>query len=401
MTLTDLFPLFDRLENGQSVCLCDPSAGLPDLPPSLKGFRLRQGFLLRQGYGGRVGAASRRLPFRPPSSILDHPSSILRLRLPLLGLWSSGSTGKPKLIWHDWNALKDNVSVSKKYRGWTWASPFKPWTFAGVQVALQAWATGGKIVGLDSNWRAAWSALLRRKIEVIACTPTYADLLIQHEPASGARNYAPEQMTLGGEVLRSAIGGRLRRRFPDTRFTVIYATTELGVIMKTNRLDGWYDVKSLESRYPRWRIKDDHGPWTMDHRTMGPLAHRKRGVLEVWRDRKWHNTNDQVEVSEDLIRIIGRSDRVANVAGYKVALAEVEELAERVPGVRHARAISEPSAVTGEIVALQYSFEPGSDQNAVSAALQARLRSQLRKEAWPRRWEVAQPSVGANAKRVQ
>jgi acyl-CoA synthetase (AMP-forming)/AMP-acid ligase II len=337
--------------------------------------------------------------------LLPGPSAVPPAPLPatehetLLGVCSSGSTGRPKLIWRRWREVRAGPARSEQLQGWTWASPFEPFTFAGVQVALQAWTSAGKVLSLGRDWGLAWHTLRNGAVDALSCTPTYVDLLLQNEPPEpdstpepgaigAAAGQAPEppgvdlclrQITLGGEALRPSLGTRLAQRFPNARFTVIYATAELGVLMKSHRLDGWYEVHSLAKAFPRWRLN--------------------AGVLEVQLGELWQTTGDQVELKGDLLRVIGRAGAVANVAGTKVSLAEVSELAEQVPGVRRAAAVAEPSPITGQIVCLKYATDPDYDPGAVTAALRAHLQSCLRKEAWPRKWVLDDVGPEVNAKR--
>jgi acyl-CoA synthetase (AMP-forming)/AMP-acid ligase II len=317
----------------------------------------------------------------------------------MLGVCSSGSTGRPKLIWRRWRELCADPSRSDHLQGWTWASPFEPFTFAGVEVALQAWTSRGNVLSLGRDWGLAWHTLRNAAVDVLSCTPTYVDLLLQNEPQkagptpeAGATGATPgqdpkppsvelrlRQITLGGEALRPSLGTRLAERFPNTSFTVIYATAELGVLMKTHRLDGWYEIHSLAKRFPRWRINT--------------------GVLEVQPGELWQTTEDQVELKGDLLRVIGRADALANVAGTKVSLAQVSELAEQVPGVRRAVAVAQASPITGQIVCLKYAIDPDYDTGAVTTALQVHLQSRLRKEAWPRKWVLDDLGPEVNAKR--
>jgi acyl-CoA synthetase (AMP-forming)/AMP-acid ligase II len=301
---------------------------------------------------------------------------------PLPGAWlgvnSSGSTGTPKLVWRAWQGLLSEARKGDQFRGWTWASPFAPHTFAGVQVALQAWVAGGNVLSLPCVWAETWNVLALGHVEALSCTPTFIDLLLQNE-SPGYADWQPRQITLGGEVFRPMVGQRIGRRFPQTRVTVIYATAEHGVLLKTHRLDGWYETGHFQRRGIEWRIED--------------------GRLDVKRGAEWLATGDQVEVKGDLLRVVGRADAVANVAGTKVSLAEVAESAEQVAGVRRAVATAEPSPVTGQIVCLRYAVEPGFDPRAVLEALETHLRERLRKEAWPRRWELDEVGLGPNAKR--
>jgi acyl-CoA synthetase (AMP-forming)/AMP-acid ligase II len=162
---------------------------------------------------------------------------------------------------------------------------------------------------------------------------------------------------------------------------VVYATTEFGVLLKTHRLDGWYEVASLERRHAEWRVS--------------------QGILEIKKDRVWYSTGDLVERQGELMRVIGRAGEVANVAGTKVNLAEVSGAAEEVAGVRRAMAMAESNTITGQIVCLKYVVERGYKPEEVQRRLEEHLRLRLRKEAWPRRYEEGETGLGNNAKRVQ
>ena len=171
----------------------------------------------------------------------------------------------------------------------------------------------------------------------------------------------------------------MKRRFPRTAFSVIYASAEFGVLLKTHRLDGWFETGALEHRRREWRVTD--------------------GMLELRGDGGWLPTGDAVETDGSLMRVVGRADRVANVAGAKVNLDEVGRRAEEVDGVRRALAVADANPVTGQVVALRFAVEPGTEPDAVRARLEVHLRAVLEKPAWPRRWIPDDLLPGRNAKR--
>jgi len=314
------------------------------------------------------------LPFKNQKPEIED----IPLSSPALGFYSSGTTGTPKICWRAWADLKTEIRNAPEYAKWTWASSFVPCSFAGVQAALQAWAAGGDILSLDSAMEENWNLLASRLIHAVSCTPTFLDLLLQHRSSAHA-SWNPRQITLGGEPLRPVTGGRFQKAFPQTRFTIIYASAELGVLLKTHRMDGWFELASLEKRFPKWRIDHDE--------------------LAVWTGNSWQATRDLVELNNDLLRVIGRADAVANVAGSKVSLDEVARLAEQVPGVRRALAFAESNSVSGQIVALRFTPEDGLGGREVRERLEIHLRERLRKEAWPRRWEIGPIHLGPNTKR--
>lgn len=297
---------------------------------------------------------------------------------PWMGVTSSGSTGTPKLVWRRWPDFKAAASRQPSVRGWVWAAPFDPWSFAGVQVAVQAWANAGRAVSLRGDGPGLWRTLQEERVDALSATPTFFDLLLQNEPGEGAA-WTPRQVSLGGEPLRPALGQRLSARWPGARFAAIYAAAEFGVLLKTQRRDGWYEVDALNRRGLEWRVPD--------------------GVLEVRDERGWRSTGDQVEVRAGLLRVIGRADQVANVAGTKVNLAEVGRLAEEVPGVARAVAVAESSPVTGQVVCLRFTPAPGEDPQLLRRRLEAHLFPRLSKAGWPRDWVVDELAPAQNAKR--
>lgn len=341
--LQDLFAAFDTVQSGAAVALSP---------------------------GGHVdGASDAAWPqatteMRPPGDG------------PWLGVWSSGSGGRPRLVWWRWKALLAVVSTSPERRAWSWASPFQPRSFAGVQVALQAWASGGRVVSVPRSPTESVRILSEQQCEALCCTPTFIDLLMQQGGDAIAR-WHPRQITLSGEVLSSALGRRVTERFERARVTTIFATSELGVLLRSHRVDGWYEADTLACE--EWRVREH--------------------VLEIKRDGHWVSTGDLVELRGGLIRMIGRADAVANVGGTKVGLAEIGLVAEEVPGVRRAVAVALPNPITGQVVSLRFAVDTGCDCDEVTAALQERLRRRLPKEAWPRSWVLDEIGPAVNAKR--
>lgn len=344
-SLEELFAAFAFLEQGRSVAM------FPNLD--------------------RRGKASEISDIAPPE------------REPSLGVCSSGSTGQPKLIWKSWSDLKRAARVEDRVRGWTWCSAFDPWSFAGAQVALHAWLARGRAVSLSRDWPENWRLLNSLRAEVLSATPTFLDLLLQWEGSAecNAAAWHPRQITLGGEIVRPSLAARAVQRFPETRFTCIYATAELGVLATTHRTDGWYELDSLERHCDEWRVRE--------------------GLLQVRVQEDWKSTGDGVKISNRRFCVTGRQDEIANVAGAKVNLVEIGLLAETVPGVRRAVAFAEASPVVGQIVSLRYEMTEGADAVEVESCLQTELRQRLRKEAWPRRWVAGEVGLGNNSKQVR
>lgn len=370
MNWADISSVFDRLERGQSVCL---GSHAPEVPPPEPG--------------------------------------------PWLGLLSSGTTGAPRRVWHRWTELRAETARTG-WTGWSWATPYRPDSFAGVQVALQAWASGGRCVPLAESavpraprnreaegsspdrdqdcgneagnvvrWDLIWARVNEERPDALCCTPTFLELLCLSEPPRSAEaklqgvrqtEWCPRQVTLGGEPIRARTAEVALRRFVEARFTLVYASADVGVVAKSRSLDGWYPLQELHDRWDAWRLEG--------------------GVLEVRRAGTWRSTGDRVEVAQDRFRVIGRASRVANVGGSKVSLAEVEQVAAEVSGVLQATAHAMANPVTGEMIVLRFSEGVGVNPELLQARLEEHVRQRLPKPAWPRRWERVNPGLGPNAK---
>ena len=281
-----------------------------------------------------------------------------------LGVYSSGSTGKPKLIWWDLKALHSNCSKYSNAAGWTWATCFQPWSFAGVHLACQAHISGGKVLSLGHDWQINHSILQQNKPQALSVTPTFIDLLIQSRKSSKSTDWSPRQISIGGEILNASTGTRIQSAYPSSRITLIYGSAEAGVIAKTTRHDGWYPLTSIQKRFEDFKFADNH--------------------LFLKRQGQWIPTHDLCEIRTDHFRPVERLDRIMNIGGEKVSLDEIESVAESFPEVRRASANSIPNAIVGQIVSLKLEAAVAEADDALLETILNKMRKQLSKPAWPR-----------------
>lgn len=299
----------------------------------------------------------------------------------VVGVSSSGSTGKPKLIWWNLESLNAFCTDHSVASGWTWATCYQPWSFAGVQLACQAHKSKGSVILLGRDWEVNHRVLRENEVQALSATPTFIDLLLQSRNVSKDTNWTPQQITIGGEILRPAMGTRIQSAYPSSRITLIYASAETGLIAKTNRSDGWFPLSSIKHRFDDFKLVDNE--------------------LQLYEQGRWILTRDLCEINGDSFRLLGRLDRVLNIGGEKISLDEIESVAESFPEVRRANANARPNAIVGQIVALTLEpVDPEADDALLDIIVQ-RMRKTLPKPAWPRWCSWGKVRDMTNGKRTQ
>ncbi|MFC8530135.1 class I adenylate-forming enzyme family protein [Nocardia sp. NPDC057227] len=98
---------------------------------------------------------------------------------------------------------------------------------------------------------------------------------------------------------------------------------------------------------------------------------------------EWSGVGDLAELGADgQLRVRGRGDCAINVGGTLVVAEDVEQALAAVPGVRAVAVVGAPHSVFGSIVTAAVELHPDTEL----AAVRARARLVLSREAVPRRW---------------
>ncbi|UGT61371.1 AMP-binding enzyme [Nocardia asteroides] len=98
---------------------------------------------------------------------------------------------------------------------------------------------------------------------------------------------------------------------------------------------------------------------------------------------EWSGVGDLAELGADgHLRVRGRGDCAINVGGTLVVAEDVERALAAVPGVRAVAVLGAPHSVFGSIVTAAVELHPDTEL----AAVRARARLVLSREAVPRRW---------------
>ncbi|MCU1595729.1 MAG: acyl--CoA ligase [Frankiales bacterium] len=270
-------------------------------------------------------------------------------------LLTSGTTGEPKRVSTTLGALLRGIRPGVGAGAW---GLLYGWNrFAGLQVVLQALASGGHLlvpprttvateqVAFLRDHRcthlSATPSLYRRLLMV----PTFGDLPLQ-------------QVTLGGEIADQRVLSALKRAFPTARLVHIFASTEAGVA---------FTVRDGLEGFPASLL--DSPPPGVDLAVVeGTLRVRATGG-------DWVDTEDAVDLQGDRYMFLGRRSGVVNVGGANVYPEVLERFLLEQDGVTQAQVSARPSSLLGSLLVADVVAPgegPGFDK-AILAACRAAL----------------------------
>jgi acyl-coenzyme A synthetase/AMP-(fatty) acid ligase len=302
---------------------------------------------------------------------------------PGLVLFSSGSTGTSKAALHNFRLLLEKFMVPRHRKVILTFLLFDH--IGGVNTLFYTLANGGTVVvasGRDPD--AVCRAIERHRVQVLPTSPTFLNLLLVSEAYKRHDLSSLELITYGTEVMPEATLRRVRRAIPHARLQQTYGLSEIGILRSKSR-----DSDSL------WVKVGGEGFETKV--VDGVLWVRARSAMLGYLNAPspfdadgWLNTEDQVEVDGDYVRILGRRTDIINVGGLKVYPAEVESVLLEMPNVRDATVRGEPNALLGQVVVARLSLNRPMDAADVRQAVREFCRDRLQPHQIPVRIEITE-----------
>jgi acyl-coenzyme A synthetase/AMP-(fatty) acid ligase len=298
----------------------------------------------------------------PPSGLPSKIPSSSPIRTAWV-LSTSGTTGTPKPVCHSVASLTHTSKIDFQ-RGTSsrWGLLYDYTRFAGLQVVLQSLLSGSLLIAPDLMLPLddQLAFLAEHDCTHLSGTPTLWRKII----LSRYSNRLPlRQITLGGEIADARILTTLRRLFPSSRITHIYASTEAGVVFSISDGREGFPAAFLTAPPPGVAI------CIRDERLFVRTAQTETRYLGT--DTPFTtadgfiDTGDTVTLRDDRFVFLGRADGVINVGGNKCHPEEIERVLLGCRGVLTARVLARKSPITGALVAAEIvpaADEPDLDQ---------------------------------------
>ncbi|MCK4403268.1 MAG: long-chain fatty acid--CoA ligase [Dehalococcoidia bacterium] len=282
---------------------------------------------------------------------------------PGLILFSSGSTGKSKAVLHNFTKLLE------KYR--TPRPAFRMIIFllfdhiGGVNTFFHILSNGGCIVAVDERSpEGVCKAIEAFKVEILPTSPTFLNLLLISEQYRYFDLSSLKRITYGTEPMPESTLKKVHEVLPDVQLQQTYGLSELGILRSKSKSSDSLWVKIGGENY-QTKVVDGLLYIKTDSAMLGYL-----NAPSPFDEDGWFNTEDQVEVDGEYMRILGRKSDIINVGGEKVYPAEVESVLLEMDGVTDVAVTGEPNPILGQIVKARVNL--GKEENI--SELKKRIR---------------------------
>ena len=255
---------------------------------------------------------------------------------------TSGSTGAPKYIIHNLAKLVERNREAKT--PYVTMMMLMPDHIGGINTILYTLATGGTLVFPENRLPKHVCELIEKyKVELLPTTPSFLQWLLMLDLHKKYDLSSLKVISFGAEPCPPVLAKKLKEEFPDVKIKQMYGLSETGILRSKTHPDDPSLIKFGDNVEVR-----DNILWVKTDTTM--VGYIKEGELVLVDSNEWLNTEDEVEIVGDYVRILGRVTDIINVGGQKVHPQRVEDVLLQHPSVTNALAYGEPNILLGEVV---------------------------------------------------
>lgn len=304
-------------------------------------------------------------------------------------LTTSGTTGTPKLVVHTLDGLLRTTKRSNpKGLMPVWGLLYSFDRFAGLQVLLQAIASGSRLIvpPNDASLGDQIRFMVEHGVTHLSASPTLWRRLLM---APGSQDLDLRSITLGGEIADQNVLDALSNRFPNARIAHIYASTEAGVGFSVADKKAGFPVEFIDTPTAgvELRVRNNILELRTPRQALSYLGSDK----QVSDAQGWVKSGDLLERRGDRYLFVGRDDSTINVGGMKVQPEIVEQAIKSEPGIAEARVFGKDSPIAGMLVCAEICLDaPVNDEKTFVKSLKNRLSNVLADHEVPVRITVVE-----------
>ncbi len=261
-------------------------------------------------------------------------------------IFTSGTTGMPKKVVHSLQTFGREIKFGQKFDSSIWGLAFNATHMAGLQVFFQALFNRNTLVDLfNFDTEIINLSIFKHKISHISATPTFYRLQNSKDIVFND----VKSVTLGGEKSDDNLYRVIKRMYPFAKVKNIYASTEAGSLLCSDG-EYFYIPERLNDKIV---IKEN-----VLYINESLLGQTSNLLIE----NGWYCSGDVIEWkhnSDYYFKLIGKSNEMINVGGYKVNPHEVELELRSIIGIKNAFVFGKANSVLGNLICAEIILEKG------------------------------------------
>ncbi|WP_116248327.1 class I adenylate-forming enzyme family protein [Nocardiopsis sp. FIRDI 009] len=307
-----------------------------------------------------------------------------------LVLFSSGTTGRSKASVLNLESLVE-AHIGERKR------PRRTMTFlnfdhiGGVNTLMHALAHGGTVI---TTPRRTPDDVLRTvqetQVQVLPTTPTFLTMCLIGQKLRDYDLSSLQVITYGTEPMPEQTLKKLHEELPNVQLKQTYGLSELGIMSTKSRSDDSLWVKLGGAGFD-YKVIDGLLWVKSDKAMLGYL-----NAAYSFDEDGYFNTQDQVEVDGEYVKILGRRSELINVAGLKVYPNEVESVILEVPNVADVTVFGRKNPVTGQVVQARVKPVDGNAATDLEKAVLKHCGDRLEDYKVPVRVEISEEAHHSN-----
>lgn len=314
---------------------------------------------------------------------------------PGLVLFSSGSTGKSKAAVHDFVPLLSKFKVKRH--------ALRTITFllfdhiGGVNTLFYILSNVGTVVApQDRDPENICRLIEKYQVELLPTSPTFINMILMGRAYEKYDLSSLKLVTYGTEAMPEQTLKRFADLFPQIELKQTYGLSEIGIMRSSSRSS---DSLWLKIGGEDYQTKTVDGILYIKAKTamLGYLNHPSPFDAEGW-----FNTQDEVEVDGEWVKILGRATDIINVGGQKVYPAEVESVLLGVDNIVEVSVFGKPNPIMGYVVAARVNLKEEEDLSSLKKRVRTYCKEKLESFKIPAHLEiVAEKQVSDRFKKVR